>query len=69
MQAVWDKERQMLTLPEHGIPRPEWERRFCDEVKRATETGDEVAAAELESWPEWMRQERTAPAWMLGWDD
>ena len=42
MQAVWDKERQMLTLPEHGIPRPEWERRFCDEV----------AAAELESWPE-----------------
>lgn len=52
MQAVWDKERQMLTLPEHGIPRPEWERRFCDEVKRATEAGDEVAAAELESWPE-----------------
>ena len=43
MQAVWDKERQMLTLPEHGIPRPEWERRFCDEVKRATEAGDVVA--------------------------
>lgn len=52
MQAVWDKDRQMLTLPEHGIPRPEWERRFCDEVKMATKTGDEVAAAELESWPE-----------------
>lgn len=52
MQAVWDKERQMLTLPEHGIPRTEWERRFCDEVKRATEAGDDVAAAELESWPE-----------------
>jgi site-specific DNA-adenine methylase len=24
---------------------------------------------EVASWPAWMRQERAAPAWMLGWDD
>ena len=52
MEAKWDEMRQMLTLPKHGIPRPEWERRLRDEVKRATEAGDDVAAAELESWPE-----------------
>lgn len=24
---------------------------------------------EVAQWPEWMRQERKAPAWMAGWDD
>ena len=28
MEAKWDEMRQMLTLPEHGIPRAEWRRRF-----------------------------------------
>ncbi len=29
----------------------------------------EACRREVASWPEWMRQQRTAPAWMLGWDD
>ena len=29
----------------------------------------EACRREVASWPDWMRQERTAPAWMLGWDD
>lgn len=26
-----------MTLKPHGIPRAEWVRRFCDEIKRAAE--------------------------------
>lgn len=29
----------------------------------------EACRREVAQWPEWMRQERAAPAWMLGWDD
>lgn len=29
----------------------------------------ESCRRDVASWPEWMRQQRTAPAWMLGWDD
>ena len=39
-------------LKPHGIPRAEWVRRFCDEIKRTLNVGDDIAAAELESWPE-----------------
>lgn len=39
-------------LKPHGIPRAEWVRRFCDEIKRVAEVGDDIAAAELETWPE-----------------
>lgn len=41
-----------MTLKPHGIPRAEWVRRFCDEIKRAADVGDDIAMAELESWPE-----------------
>ena len=39
-------------LKPHGIPRAAWVRRFCDEIKRAANADDDIAAAELESWPE-----------------
>ncbi len=39
-------------LKPHGIPRAEWVRRFCDEIKRAAQVCDDIAAAELETWPE-----------------
>lgn len=39
-------------LKPHGIPRDEWVRRFCDEIKRTIEVGDDIAQAELETWPE-----------------
>ena len=29
----------------------------------------EACRREVAQWPEWMRQERAAPAWMQGWDD
>lgn len=29
----------------------------------------EACRREVAQWPAWMRQERDAPAWMLGWDD
>ena len=29
----------------------------------------EACRREVAAWPAWMRQERAAPAWMLGWDD
>lgn len=52
MEAKWDEMRQMLTLPEHGIPRAEWERRFRDELRRLADTCDGVADGELQTWPE-----------------
>lgn len=39
-------------LKPHGIPRAEWARRFCDEIKRALQVGADIAEAEIESWPE-----------------
>ena len=42
----------MTGLKPHDIPRVEWVRRFCDEIKRAAQTDDDIASAELESWPE-----------------
>lgn len=39
-------------LKPHGISRAEWVRRFCDEIKRAVGVGDDIAIAELGSWPE-----------------
>jgi hypothetical protein len=29
----------------------------------------EACRREVANWPPWMRQERAAPTWMLGWDD
>ena len=29
----------------------------------------EACRREVAQWPEWMRQELAAPAWMQGWDD
>ena len=52
MEAKWDEMRQMLTLPEHDIPRAEWERRFRAELRRLADACDGVADAELQSWPE-----------------
>lgn len=36
----------------HGIGRAEWEQRFRDQVKRLADVGDDIADAELDSWPE-----------------
>ena len=52
MEAKWDEMRQMLTLPEHGIPRAEWMRRFLEEMVRLTDCPMPVAENELEAWPE-----------------
>ena len=52
MEAKWDEMRQMLTLPEHGIPRAEWRRRFLEEMVRVTDCAMPVAENELEAWPE-----------------
>ena len=51
MEAKWDEMRQMLTLPEHGIPRAEWERRFRAELRRLVDASDEVADCEMQTWP------------------
>lgn len=48
----------------HGIPRAKWERRFCDVIKRAAEVGDDIAAAELESWPEFDEQPGGNEDWL-----
>lgn len=52
MEAKWDEMRQMLTLPEHGIPRAEWRRRFLGEMVRLTGCSALVAEGEIETWPE-----------------
>lgn len=52
MEAKWDEMRQMLALPEHGIPRAEWRRRFLDEMVRLTGWSELVAESEIETWPE-----------------
>ena len=52
MEAKWDEMRQMLTLPERGIPRAEWRRRFLDEMVRLTGCSELVAEGEIEVWPE-----------------
>ena len=52
MEAKWDEMRQMLTLPEHGIPRAEWRRRFLSEMVRLTNCSELVAEGEIEAWIE-----------------
>lgn len=52
MEAKWDEMRQMLTLPEHGIPRAEWERRFREELRRLTDCSDGAAEETMLTWPE-----------------
>ena len=56
MEAKWDEMRQMLTLPEHGIPRAEW-RRAIVPVERpsfapSAQSLDDALAAALRNRPE-----------------
>ena len=47
---------------ERGVGRLEPERAgFLEQIERCRR--------DVARWPAWMRQESTAPAWMLGWDD
>lgn len=46
MEAKWDEMRHMLTLPEHGIPRAEWERRFRDELRRLADAAQSAGVSE-----------------------
>ena len=58
-----DNNRPAVGAPLHGpVGRPNPERAgLLEQI--------EACRREVASWPKWMRQQRTAPAWMLGWDD
>lgn len=58
-----DNNRPAVGVPLHGP--------VGRQVPKRAGLLEQIAACrrEVASWPEWMRQERTAPAWMLGWDD